>query len=98
MLAPSSDRLPSPVRGGGADGQETGAGGQHRRLGHVDLPAHLRALQHSLLGGLQARRTHRAVQAQLMKVQPGQSQPDSLFFRPWTDKLYPEYTLVTFLT
>ena len=85
------------VRGSGPDSTEASACGQHWRLGHVDLPTHLRPLQHNLLGGIQARRTHRAVQAQLItKVQPGLSQPYSLFFRPWTNKLYPEYTLVTF--
>ena len=85
------------VRGGRVDGSEASSCGQHWRLGDVDLSPHLRPLQHNLLGGLQARRTHRALQAQLItKVQPGLSQPYSLFFRPWTNKLYPEYTLVIF--
>lgn len=96
MRMPASN-LAFAVRGSGPDSQEASACGQHWRLGHVDLPAHLRPLQHNLLGGIQARRTHRAVQAQLItKVQPGLSQPYSLFFRPWTNKLYPEYTLVIF--
>ena len=84
------------VRGSGPDRKEASACGQHWRLGHVDLTTYLRPLQHYLLGGIQARpATHRAVQAQLItKVQPGLSQPYSLFFRPWTNKLYPEYTLV----
>ena len=96
-MPPTSNVLAFAVRGSGPDSKEASTGGQHWRLGHVDLPSHLRPLQHNLLGGIQARRTHRAVQAQLItKVQPGLSQPYSLFFRPWTNKLYPEYTLVIF--
>jgi len=36
------------------DGEKTGAGGQHRRVGHVDISPHLRAVQRHLLDTLQA--------------------------------------------
>ena len=42
------------------DGEEAGACGQHRRLGHVDLTARLRCVQRSVLGLVQTR-GHRAL-------------------------------------
>ena len=35
------------------DGEKTSAGGQHRRVGHVDISTHLRPVQRHLLDTLQ---------------------------------------------
>ena len=41
------------ARSNRTDGEKTGAGGQHRRVGHVDISPHLRAVQRHLLDTLQ---------------------------------------------